>query len=324
MLTEKEIDRLNGVLKNKVFKYSKGLFDYDLIGENDFDFKFQILGYKKMISVGEYYDYLRVSVTLLNFRDILSQKVFLRAGINGDFFNKYFRDNMYYFRNNLRDEIRTIMTMFEPNARITIEDVEIDSGNEKEPLQEQKMTRQPIREIVKSIIKLFKENDEGEFTLPEDLGDDEMVYVFKKIKTNFTVELVIEQNPFIKGFFVDGNLWRDDDTIEIIIEYNPEEKTKILYDLVGRVNEVLAHEMRHIVQGEKDMFDLDIPEEEDPYKYYTQPHELDALKYGFKRISKLSKKPLEVVIKDWFINHKDIHRLNDDEMKKVIEKIINY
>jgi hypothetical protein len=324
MLTEKEIDRLNGVLKNKVFKYSKGLFDYDLIGENDFDFKFQILGYKKMISVGEYYDYLRVSVTLLNFRDILSQKVFLRAGINGDFFNKYFRDNMYYFRNNLRDEIRTIMTMFEPNARITIEDVEIDSGNEKEPLQEQKMTRQPIREIVKSIIKLFKENDEGEFTLPEDLGDDEMVYVFKKIKTNFTVELVIEQNPFIKGFFVDGNLWRDDDTIEIIIEYNPEEKTKILYDLVGRVNEVLAHEMRHIVQGEKDMFDLDIPEEEDPYKYYTQPHELDALKYGFKRISKLSKKPLDVVIKDWFINHKDIHRLNDDEMKKVIEKIINY
>lgn len=324
MLTEKEIDRLNGVLKNKVFKYSKGLFDYDLIGENDFDFKFQILGYKKMISVGEYYDYLRVSVTLLNFRDILSQKVFLRAGIDGDFFNKYFRDNMYYFRNNLRDEIRTIMTMFEPNARITIEDVEIDSGNEKEPLQEQKMTRQPIREIVKSIIKLFKKNDEGEFTLPEDLGDDEMVYVFKKIKTNFTVELVIEQNPFIKGFFVDGNLWRDDDTIEIIIEYNPEEKTKILYDLVGRVNEVLAHEMRHIIQGEKDMFDLDIPEEEDPYKYYTQPHELDALKYGFKRISKLSKKPLDVVIKDWFINHKDIHRLNDDEMKKVIEKIINY
>lgn len=324
MLTEKEIDRLNGVLKNKVFKYSKGLFDYDLIGENDFDFKFQILGYKKMISVGEYYDYLRVSVTLLNFRDILSQKVFLRAGIDGDFFNKYFRDNMYYFRNNLRDEIRTIMTMFEPNARITIEDVEIDSGNEKEPLQEQKMTRQPIREIVKSIIKLFKENDEGEFTLPEDLGDDEMVYVFKKIKTNFTVELVIEQNPFIKGFFVDGNLWRDDDTIEIIIEYNPEEKTKILYDLVGRVNEVLAHEMRHIIQGEKDMFDLDIPEEEDPYKYYTQPHELDALKYGFKRISKLSKKPLDIVIKDWFINHKDIHRLNDDEMEKVIEKIINY
>ena len=58
MLTEKEIDRLNGVLKNKIFKYSKGLFDYDLLDENDFDFKFQILGYKKMISVGEYYDYL--------------------------------------------------------------------------------------------------------------------------------------------------------------------------------------------------------------------------------------------------------------------------
>lgn len=324
MLTEKEIDRLNGVLKNKVFKYSKGLFDYDLHGENDFDFKFQILGYKKMISVGEYYDYLKVSVTLLNFRDILSQRIFLRVGKDGDFFNRYFRDNMYFFRNNLRDEIRVIMSMFEPNARISIENVEIEGGHEKETLQEQKMTRQPIREIVKSIIKLFKENDEGEFTLPEDLGDDEMVYTFKKIKTDFTVELTIEQNPFIKGFFVDGNLWRDDDTIEIIIEYNPEVKTKILYDLVGRVNEVLSHEIRHIIQGEKDMFDLDIPEEEDPYKYYTQPHELDALKYGFKRLSRISKKPLDVVIKDWFNNHKDIHRLSDEEMKKVVEKIINY
>ena len=323
MLTEKEIDRLNGILKNKPFKYNQGVFHYDLEGENDFDFKFQLLGYKKMISVGEYYDYLRVSVTLLNFRDELSKIIFLKRGNNGEFFNKYFKENMYHFNMSLSNEIRSIMKMFEPDARIIIEHIEVESGTKKESLQEQKMTRQPIREIVKSIVKLFKENDEGEFVLPEDLGDEEMVYVFKKIKTNFTVELVIEQNPYIKGFFVDGNLWRDDDTIEIIIEYNPEDKRKILYDLVGRVNEVLAHEIRHIIQGEKEMFDLDVPEEEDPYKYYTQPHELDALNYGFKRLSRITKKPLEVVVNDWFNTNKDIHRMNDDEVNKVVQKILN-
>ena len=42
MLTEKEIDRLNGILKNKPFKYNQGVFHYDLEGENDFDFKFQL------------------------------------------------------------------------------------------------------------------------------------------------------------------------------------------------------------------------------------------------------------------------------------------
>ena len=323
MLTEKEIDRLNGILKNKPFKYNQGVFHYDLEGENDFDFKFQLLGYKKMISVGEYYNYLKVSVTLLNFRDELSKIIFLKRGNNGEFINKYFKNNMYHFNRSLSNEIRIIMKMFEPDARITIESIAVESGTEKESLKEQKMTRQPIREIVKSIVKLFKENDEGEFVLPEDLGDEEMVYAFKKIKTNFTVELVIEQNPYIKGFFVDGNLWRDDDTIEIIIEYNPEDKRKILYDLVGKVNEVLAHEIRHIIQGEKGMFDLDVPEEEDPYKYYTQPHELDALNYGFKRLSRITKKPLEVVVNDWFNTNKDIHRMNDNEVNKVVQKILD-
>lgn len=324
MLTKKEIDRLNGILKNKIFKYSKGLFDYDLPGENDFDFKFQILGYKQMISVGEYYDYLKVSVTILNFRDVLSQNIFLRIGKNGDFFNKYFKENMYFFRINLREEIRVIMSMFEPDVRISIENIQIDDNGEKESLLEQKMTRQPVREIVKSIIKIFKSYDEGDFVLPEDLNDEEMVYDFKKINTSFSIELKIEINENIETFIVDGNYWGDDETIEIIIEYNPEVKNKILYNLIGRLNEVVSHELRHIIQKEKGMFDLDVPEEKDPYKYYTQPHELDALKYGFKRMAKISKTPLEVVIKNWLDSHREIHRLNNDEMNKLLNKIIEF
>lgn len=66
------------------------------------------------------------------------------------------------------------------------------------------------------------------------------------------------------------------------------------------------------------------PKKKDPYKYYTQPHELDALKFGFKRLAKLRKIPLKVAVQDWFDNHKEIHRLKDNQVGDVISKIINY
>lgn len=75
MLTGEEINRINKFLESKTFNYR------DLIVPNtevytDFDYKFKIIGYKKMISVGTEYDYLTISLTLLNFRDILSRAIF--------------------------------------------------------------------------------------------------------------------------------------------------------------------------------------------------------------------------------------------------------
>lgn len=263
MLNEKEVDRLNNFLKNKTFPYKRGIFDYDLPGENDFDFKFQILGYKKMISVGEYYDYTIVSVTLLNFRDELSQMLFLRR-LNGDFLKKYFKENMYYFRNNLNTEIRDILKVFDEDARVTIQDIEIETPESKETLQEQNTMRQPLRDIVKNIVGVFKNNDEGEFTLPEDLNPDELVYDIGKVGSPFNIELTIEPDKTVKTVVVDGNYWGDDDTIEIIIKYNLNVKSKIIYELVGKLNETLSHEIRHIIQSNKGMFDLDVPEEKRP------------------------------------------------------------
>ena len=80
--------------------------------------------------------------------------------------------------------------------------------------------------------------------------------------------------------------------------------------------------MRHIYQKLNDLYDLDKPEEGDSFKYYTQPDEIDAQIFGFKRISKLTKKPFDVVVKDWFATHKDIHNLNDNEMNEVISIIL--
>jgi hypothetical protein len=323
MLTEKEIDRLNGVLKNRVFKYTKGLFDYDLPGEFDFDFKFQILGYKKMISVGEYYDFLKVSVTLLNFRDVLSQKIFLRLGKDGEFLNKYFKDNMYHFRYNLRDEIRGIMSMFEPDTRIVIENIEVDSGTEKESLQEQKMTREAIRNVVKDIVNILKTNEEGDFQLPE--NDYGRGYSFNRFPVEFTVELTVEHDETLENYELNAEYSSEDDVVEIIIRYNPSELRTSMYDIVGELNELIAHELEHSLQSYRGEFqDRKGKTKNNPLKYYLQPHEIPAQIAGFKRIARLRKLPLETVIRQWFKSHGDIHTLTSKQQEKVIDALLKY
>ena len=102
------------------------------------------------------------------------------------------------------------------------------------------------------------------------------------------MEVVLEQNEDLESFKVNANYYHNEDIIEVTIEYNPNNKTRMTYDLVGELNEVIAHEIRHIDQKVKGTFNLDGPEEKDPYKYYTQPHELDAQVFGFKRLAKIT------------------------------------
>lgn len=189
-------------------------------------------------------------------------------------------------------------------------------------LLEDNRRREVIRAIVKDIISVFKQEEDGEFYLPNYINDDKDFYNFTNFENNLSVEVSINPNIDVDDFIVDGNYWGSDDIMEIIIDYNPDVKSKILYDLVGELNQVVAHEIRHIDQRNKKTFNLDGPEEEDPYEYYTQPHEIDAQVFGFKRLSKIAKKPYEMVVKNWFDKHKDIHRLSNKEMENVIDILI--
>lgn len=321
MLTEKEIDRINRFLKNKTFTYKKGVFGYDLPGENDFDFKFQILGYKKMISVGEYYDYTRVSVTLLNFRDELSQMLFLKR-FTTDFLKKYFKENLYHFRHSLNSEITDILTMFDNDVRVAIEDIDIESPEDKETLQEQKMTRQPIRTVVKDIVNILKKNQEGEFYLPN--NDEGRGYEFGRLPFEFTVELYVEHNSDIEGFKINAEYSHSDEVIEIKIIYNPSDLLKNMYDILGELNEILAHELEHGLQNYRGEFTTTFKAPTNPLKYYLQPHEIPAQIAGFKRLARLRRQPIDKIIYDWFNTHRDIHNLNKTEEKIVIDKLLSY
>ena len=196
----------------------------------------------------------------------------------------------------------------------------IDMGN---LLLENKKRRNVIRTLVKDIITVFKGEDEGEYYLPSYL-DNEDFYNFLDFNHDLTIELNLVEDESLDSFKLDAWLWGNEDVIEVVITYNPNIKNNITFKLIGELNEVIGHEIRHIDQKYRNLFDINVPEEKDPYKYYTQPHEIDAQVFGFRRLSKLTKQPFEVVVKEWFDTHEDVHKLNADEVDDVISKILKY
>lgn len=322
MLTDQEINRLNKFLENKTFNY-QGLMIFNTKTMVDLDYKFEIIGYKKMISVGEYYDYLKISLTIFNFRDKLSQLLFRSKDTEQqEFWKSFFNDSLFFFKQQILESITNILINFEPDIRILIDKINIELP-EKENIQEQKMTRYAIRSVVKDIVKVLKTKEEGEYTLPD--NDYGGVYEFDRFPVEFSVDLYVNHDDSFNGYKLDAQYSQEDDVVEIGIVYNPSDLKTSLYDIVGELNEVLAHELEHSLQGYRGEFDRDYTEEEtDSLKYYLQSHEIPAQVAGFKRLSKLRKVPFEVVVRNWFKTHGEFHNLNNEEQEIVINKLLEF
>lgn len=199
---------------------------------------------------------------------------------------------------------------------------------EKGLIMEIRQRRAVIRELVSDIVKVYKAEEEGEFYLPEYFNEDTQVYEFEKLKNPLTIELSIMPDYEIEGHLIDADYFDEEGIIAITILYDPEKKITELYDIVGELNEIITHEIRHIDQHRTKSFEFDPEEmskaEKDSVLYYTQPHELDAQVYGFTRLAKLRNLPFNEVVDDWFMTHKNIHQMNDDDIKQVVDKIIDY
>jgi hypothetical protein len=185
---------------------------------------------------------------------------------------------------------------------------------------------QLIRQIVRDIIQVYKSNDDGEFYLPEDLDGEEMEY--HSPKNSVSVELMLEMSDDVDDFMLTAFFVRGENVIEVKIVYNPKNKSKITYNLIGELNEIIAHELRHLYQRDAGLFDFgdedDEEEELPPFEYYSQPEEIDAQVYGFRRMKKVTRRPFEELVRNWFRTHKEIHQLNEKEQEKIIEMILDY
>lgn len=87
MISEKHIERVNKVIKDMVFDYHGPILSETMI--IDLQYQFVITGQKKMISVGEYYDYLIVSVEIIGGSRTATTIFAVFNSINGNLFKEY-------------------------------------------------------------------------------------------------------------------------------------------------------------------------------------------------------------------------------------------
>jgi hypothetical protein len=329
MLSKTKIEKINKFLENKYF---------ELPDDGDFTFKFkaEIIGTKKMISVGEWTVFAVVSFIVYDlgdtFKYVLKRSEDRFKSKNGVYnITNIFDHSLWVESRRMISEVVNVL-QFVGIKHITIENVLVTKSEfidytPHEKLTESQKYRSAIRTLVKDVVDVLKNGETGEFYLPEDIKD-EMVYSFINGPENVTVNLTIRDDESIDTFAVNGNYIKDDDTIEVLVVKNPKEKIKsMMYDIIGELNDLFAHELEHYRQyyaGELDTYDNE-DDDENPKSldYYTRPIELTAQVKGFNRLAKLQKRPFESVVKRWFETHKDIHNLNPKEQEFVISYILN-
>jgi hypothetical protein len=326
MISEKAIQLINKIVSKETFKYTGELIQgVDQLA--DIDYKFRITGHRQMMSVGEYYDYLLLEVTITGVNDPISKMIFTPQPTDtSKMVARMFETQLYGFYSRLNQEIMNYLRYFndseEEFVRTTIDELKFDL-KKTENITESRMSRVAIRTTVTDIVHKLKDGQPGVFYLP---GEDGEEYHFTNLPFQYSVILTLEIDDEMDGYKMNGDYsYDDDDTtslIEIIVRYNPKTLRRNFYNIIGQLNDIVAHELEHGFQANRDG-EVHPPPPTESFEYYTQPHEITAQRVGFRRVAKLRKLPYKDVVRDWFETHKDVHGLTDDEMEKVIQIILN-
>lgn len=307
-------DMINGMIGDKVFQY-EGPIMGGVNLESVINFKFKIIGDVKLLHMGQPTNYVGINVSVLSitppqFDDLI-------PNLDNSF---EIKDRMYYTATKLENEIWGVLRYFSVEDTPIITSIRFTGkryrDNYMKNITEGTSEKKGIvRKLVQDIIKVFKQG-EGEYDLPEDISN-EMTYSFRGLNTDFTMEVKIDENENIEGFELDGGYYDDNDTFEIHVMYNPNFFPETYYDLIGELNELVRHELQHLIQAERG---VDRPTDEtDPEKYYLQPHEIDAQVAGFKRLSKIRKQPFEKIVRDYFHKNKT---LSDAAKERIVSAIL--
>lgn len=235
----------------------------------------------------------------------------------------------YFVENELRHWLNEKFFLDPPlqpkKIKDNTEETSLTEEYKKKVILEKAQKTSYIREIVRDIITIFKKEDAGEFYLPEEFNED--IPYYELPSSVIAVELIIEPSNDVDDFLTNANFYRNEDIIVVKIVYNSNKKNKILYNLIGELNEIIAHELRHQHQRDTGLFDLDNTtsnEEEDGFIHYSKPEEIDAQVDGFKRMRDVTKRPFEELVRNWFRTHQTIHSMNPEDTKKVIDLILDY
>jgi hypothetical protein len=177
------------------------------------------------------------------------------------------------------------------------------------------------RMIVKDIIRIIKNGDEGSWELPSDISDEEYypydMTVFFDWNFNWK-----EGN---QKYFVDGDYDDETESMQVVVFLNKDFYPELMYDLVADLNDIIAHEYEHHKQylGLRPDSEVKIKGKQPKnYKYYLQSHEIPAVLQGFRRVMKLRKTGIEPVIDGWLQRNISNQDMSEKDQKKLRSELI--
>lgn len=321
------IERLNEFLKDHSFVIQDPFGD-GLNEKMNLTVKVQLTGVKPMISVGEWKDFIEYTLFLEDIDSQFGRGLFGHqfAALKTNDYKLSNTDTTFYLTTvKVNDVLRNFLKYWGIDKYVTCTRVVNNVANVDPKYMTEGLIMEGkydgiVRQLVKDVLTTIKYQKEGEFILPEDISG-EMTYNFSQLDTAFTIELNLTTSDDVETVDVDGAYYPEDDVIGIEIITNPNLNREILEELHFELNELIRHELEHIIQYERGD---DIPEKEpkQPIKYYSQPHELQAQIAGFKRRAKKERKPLENVIRNWFEKNKSKHRLSPKNVEVLINRIL--
>lgn len=321
------IERLNEFLRDHSFIVQDPFGD-GMNEKMNLTVKVQLTGVKPMISVGEWKDFIEYTLFLEDIDSNFGRGLFGHqfAALKTHDYKLSNTDTTFYLTTvKVNDMLRNFLKYWGMDNYVTCTRVvnnvaNVDTKYMTESLITEGKYDNVTKQLVKDVLTTIKYQKEGEFTLPEDISG-EMTYDFPQLDTAFTIELNLTTSDDVETVDVDGAYYPEDDVIGIEIITNPNLNREILEELYYELNELIRHELEHVIQFDRGD---NIPKKEpkQPIKYYSQPHELQAQIAGFKRRAKKERKPLEDVIRSWFTKNQLKHRLSPKNIEVVINRIL--
>ena len=324
------IERINEFLSNHSFVVTKP-FGEGVEIDGHLTVKVKLTGIKPMISVGDWKDFIEYTIIIEGIDDSYLKGIFayMFASVKTQDYVISNTDTKFYtITSQVSQLLRNFLKYFGVDNYVTCTRIidkvtNIDPKYMNESIITEDKDDNAIRIVVRDIMSVFKYQKEGDYQLPEDISTDEndMVYDFPELGSSFTVNLMMSLNDEIDTIDVDGEYYGDDDSIDIRIESNPNLDRETLEELYFELNELIAHELQHLVQNDEG-YEFPKRETKKSLKYYTQPHEIEAQIRGFKRRSQKERKPYEEVVIRWFKRNQSKHGLNPKEIEIVINKLL--
>ena len=179
--------------------------------------------------------------------------------------------------------------------------------------------------IVEDIIDTIEENIEKQgtfvFFLPEDLPNTDYLYSVEGSEFNLELNLILDNE--VEEPFVDAGFYPEEESLEIIIKLNPNDFEIDKKTLFIKLVEYIRHEFQHHGQLLRDELPLTDDDITDPYQYYSQEHELDALAQGLRLRAEYENRPIEDVILDSLKDNQKTYGLKDEDLTDLSQKILD-